>query len=125
MKLVVIIPALNEEATIGGVVGRVPVSIPGISQIERVVIDDGSRDGTAACAQEAGASVVRHPENRGVGEAFRTGVEEALRRGADIVVNMDGDGQFRPEDIPRLVRPILAGEAGFVTCTRFGDPERV
>ena len=122
MKLVVIIPAFNEDATIHDVVARVPRSIQDVDQIDVIVVDDGSSDTTPTQAQAAGADVVRHTENRGVGAAFQSGVEEALRRGADIVVNMDGDGQFRPEDIPQLIRPILDDRAGFVTCTRFGDP---
>ena len=122
MKLVVIIPTFNEDATIQDIVARVPQRIEDVDQIEVIVIDDGSNDATAPRAQTAGASVIRHGENRGVGAAFQSGVEEALRRGADIVVNIDGDGQFRPEDIPQLIRPILDDGAGFATCTRFGDP---
>lgn len=122
MKLVVIIPALNEAATIADVVGSVPTAVPGISRVEVVVVDDGSSDDTAAKARAAGADVIRHATNRGVGVAFATGVRAALERGADVVVNMDGDGQFNPQDIPRLIEPILAGRAGFVSCTRFADP---
>ena len=122
MKLVVIIPALNEAATIAGVIQRIPARIHGITRCETIVVDDGSSDSTAEEARAAGARVVQHPLNRGVGAAFKTGVEAALEAGADIVVNMDADGQFRPEDIPRLIAPILAGKAGFVTCTRFADP---
>ncbi len=125
MRLVVIIPALNEQATIADVVRRVPRTIDGVDSVDVVVIDDGSTDATGEHARSAGASVVRHQRNQGVGAAFKTGVQAALTRGADLVVNMDGDGQFRPEDIPRLLAPILAGEAGFVSCTRFADPKLV
>jgi glycosyltransferase involved in cell wall biosynthesis len=125
MKLVVIIPALNESAIIADVIGRVPRLIEGIDTVEVVVVDDGSTDATAEHARSAGALVISHGRNRGVGAAFKTGVAEALRRGADLVVNMDGDGQFRPEDIPRLIRPILEEDAGFVTCTRFADRARI
>jgi len=124
-RLVVIIPALNEEATIRDVIGRVPASMEGVSSIEVIVVDDGSTDRTAEYAREAGARVVSHPDNRGVGAAFATGIDAALRGGADVIVNMDGDGQFRPEDIPALVRPVLEGGYGFVTCTRFGNPDYV
>ncbi len=122
MKLVVIIPALNEEVTIGDVVRRVPRSLPNLERIETVVIDDGSTDDTATRAAAAGAIVIRHALTQGVGAAFGTGVKSALEHGADLVVNMDGDGQFRPEDIPELLRPILDDGAGFVTCTRFAGP---
>ena len=125
MKLVVIIPALNEAATIADVVRRVPRAIERIDQVEVLVIDDGSSDATASVARAGGASVVSHERNQGVGAAFKTGVSEALRRGADVAVNMDGDGQFHPEDIPRLIEPIFCHGAGFVTCTRFADPALV
>lgn len=125
MKLIVIIPALNEVATIGDVVRRVPRQVAGVSQVEVIVIDDGSTDGTADAAREAGALVVRHTRNEGVGAAFATGVRTALERQADIVVNMDGDGQFQPEDIPQLIGPIFDDGVGFVTCSRFADPDNV
>ncbi|MEW6249748.1 MAG: glycosyltransferase family 2 protein [Planctomycetota bacterium] len=122
MKLVVVIPALNEQATIGEVVARIPAVIPGVDETEILVVDDGSTDATAEYARAAGAAVVSHQRNEGVGAAFASGVAAALQRGADLVVNMDGDGQFRPEDIPALIRPILEDHAGFVTCSRFRDP---
>jgi len=123
--LVVVIPALDEEATIREVIERIPVAIEGVSSIEVVVVDDGSSDRTAELARQAGAMVVSHPTNRGVGAAFATGIDAALRLGADVIVNMDGDGQFSPEDIPELVRPIIEDGYGFVTCTRFGNPDYV
>jgi len=86
-------------------------------------VDDGSTDATAERARQAGAEVVRHADNLGVGVAFATGVDAALRRGADVIVNIDGDGQFDPADIPALIEPVLSGEYGFVTCTRFGRPD--
>lgn len=122
-KLVVIIPALNEEQTIGTVIAGVPKKIAGISSLEIVVIDDGSRDHTATLARSAGAEVIRHKQNRGLGAAFRTGLNEALRRGADIIVNMDSDGQFDARDIPALITQIQHGMADFVTATRFARPE--
>jgi glycosyltransferase involved in cell wall biosynthesis len=125
LRLVAIMPALNEEATIADVIGRVPASIEGIGCVEIVVVDDGSTDATARLARQAGAHVVSHPENRGVGAAFATGIDAALKLGADVIVNMDSDGQFNPADIPALVRPILDDGYGFVTCTRFGNPEYV
>jgi glycosyltransferase involved in cell wall biosynthesis len=125
MKLAIIIPALNEGATIGDVVRRSPRDIPGVDAVEVIVIDDGSTDDTAEAARLAGADVISHSRNEGVGAAFATGVRAALERQVDLVVNMDGDGQFQPEDIPRLIRPILEEGAGFVTCSRFADPNYV
>jgi glycosyltransferase involved in cell wall biosynthesis len=125
LHLVVIMPALNEEATVAEVIRRVPRQFPGVEAVDVVVIDDGSKDRTADLARQAGAHVVRHPYNMGVGAAFATGVDAALRRGADIIVNMDSDGQFSPEDIPALVRPIIEEGYGFVTCTRFSNRDYV
>jgi len=117
--LVVILPALNEEKTVGTVIGRIPREIPGVGRLSVIVIDDGSTDATARLAEEAGAAVCRHPTNRGVGASFRTGIAAALDAGADVIVNMDADGQFDPADIPALIRPVLDGRADMTTCTRF------
>ena len=125
MKLIVVIPALDEEATIEPVIRGIPGRIDGIDQVEVLVVDDGSSDRTAELARAAGARVAQHGENRGVGAAFATGLRGALDRGADLIVNMDGDGQFDPGDIPELIRPVLDGTAGFVTCTRFGRRDYV
>jgi glycosyltransferase involved in cell wall biosynthesis len=122
MKLVVTIPALNEEKTIALVVTGVPRAIPGISETEVIVVNDGSTDRTAEIAERAGAVVVTLRARPGLGTVFRTGIERAMRRGADVIVNIDGDGQFDPRDIPKLVAPLLADEADFVTCSRFADP---
>ncbi|MCG8586544.1 MAG: glycosyltransferase family 2 protein [Pirellulales bacterium] len=123
--LVVVLPALNESATIRQVLERIPRHIDGIDAIQTVVVDDGSTDDTAELAEAAGAVVVRHPHNLGVGAAFASGLDEALGLGADVIVNMDADGQFRPEDIPALIDPILRKGYGFVTCTRFADAGKV
>lgn len=118
-KLIIIIPALNEEKTISSVIRAIPSSLAGINACEVVVIDDGSTDATARAAQAAGADVIHHAVPRGVGAAFHTGLREALRRGADIIVNIDADGQFDPTDIPKLIQPILDNKFDFVTTTRF------
>lgn len=123
MKLCVMMPALNEEATIVDVIQRIPKEIPGISETVVVVVDDGSTDGTSRQAREAGALVVRHPQNRGVGAAFQSGVRKALDLEADLLVNIDSDGQFDPHDIPKLIGPLLSGQAGFVTASRFLEKE--
>jgi glycosyltransferase involved in cell wall biosynthesis len=119
VKLVVIIPAFNEEATLGEVIGSIPRQIESIDEVQVIVSDDGSTDQTSEIANRAGAMVISHRQNRGVGAAFRTGIRSALEAGADIIVNMDADGQFNPSDIPQLVQPILDGEADMTTCTRF------
>ena len=125
MKLCVVIPALNEQATIVSVIEGIPRDIPGIREVAIVVVDDGSTDDTAALARQAGALIVRHSENRGVGAAFQTGVEKALELGADLMVNIDADGQFNPRDIPTLVEPLLRREAQFVSASRFMNKELV
>lgn len=125
MKLAVILPALNEEKTIGAVLDGVPSVIPGVTAVEKIVIDDGSTDRTSQLAREHGARVVRHSENRGVGAAFAAGLDAALVSGADLIVNMDSDGQFNPADIPKLIQPLLEDKADFATCTRFAQRELV
>lgn len=122
-RLVVIIPALNEEKTIKDVIQSIPKNIAGINEVAVVVVDDGSSDRTAAEAAQAGAFVVHHAINMGVGAAFQTGLKEALYRCADVIVNMDADAQFNPTDIPTLIAPILNGTASFVTASRFAKPE--
>src|SRR3978361_758668 len=122
MKLVVTIPALNEEKTIGDVVRGVPRAIPGVQETEVIVMNDGSTDRTASEAIAAGALVITLKGGGGLGTVFRTGLERAMRRGADIIVNIDGDGQFNPQDIRKLVQPLIDDQADFVTCSRFADP---
>jgi glycosyltransferase involved in cell wall biosynthesis len=123
--LVVILPCFNEEKTIGKVVSSIPKQISGIDKMDILVIDDGSTDDTVQEAIKSGAKVVSHSQNRGVGAAFQTGIQQALGMGAHIVINMDGDGQFNPEDIPKLLEPILKNHADFVTASRFKDSSLV
>jgi len=123
MKLVIIIPALNEAKTIGTVIQAIPKHFDGINQTEIIVVDDGSTDQTVTTAQHNGATVVRHQQNMGVGAAFHTGIRAALEADADIIVNIDADGQFNPLDISTLIKPIQNGTAGFVTASRFAKKE--
>ncbi len=125
MKLVIIIPALNEEKTIVSIISGIPQRISNVSSSEVIVVDDGSTDQTAQLARQAGAHVVQHHKNLGVGAAFQTGIDKALERGANIIVNIDADGQFNPADIPALIAPIVRGEAQFATASRFATPETV
>ena len=120
MKLVVTIPAYNEESTIGRVIRDVPRIIKGVSRVEVLVINDGSLDGTAKAAKTAGADrIVSHTHNLGLGNAFRTGLDNALGMGADIIVNIDADGQYVGSEIKDLIRPILEKKADMVLGSRF------
>ncbi len=119
-RICVILPAYNEEATIASTLEAMP---PYVDHV--VVVDDGSRDATAEIAARLGARVVKHERNRGVGAAFNSGIRTAHETGADIVVNMDADGQFNPTDISKLLDPIVEGRAAFATASRFMDPRIV
>lgn len=123
--LFVLVPALNEEATVAAVVrGALALATPELA-VRVAVVNDGSTDRTAAVAAAAGADVITFPVNQGLGKVLRTGLAHALSGGADLVVNIDGDGQFDPADIRQLIAPLLAGEADFVTASRFADPALV
>lgn len=121
MNVVVYLPALNEAETIGAVLDGIPSRLPGIDSIRTIVVDDGSTDATGAIARRHGATVVRHGRNLGTGRTFVSGVSAALRAGADIIVSMDADGQFRGEDVAQLIAPISEGRADVVLCSRFKD----
>lgn len=119
MRVVVQVPCLNEEATLGSVLDSIPRSIPGATSVEIVVIDDGSSDRTVAVARDHGADhVISHARTMGLARSFRDGVDFALSIGADIVVNTDGDNQYPQERIPDLVAPLLSGEADIVIADR-------
>jgi len=120
MKLVVIIPAYNEEKTVGSVVREIPDQISGVESTEILVVNDGSTDETVSAAERAGAhKILSHKANLGLGVSFRDGINCALDMRADVIVNIDADGQFNPKDILPLIEPILKGEADFVTASRF------
>jgi len=119
MKLVIQIPCLNEEQTLPQTVRDLPKSIPGIDQIEILVVDDGSTDRTVAVAEALGVHhILRLGRHRGLARAFTMGLEEALSLGADIIVNTDGDNQYAGADISELVKPILEGHADMVVGCR-------
>ena len=119
MKLIIQIPCYNEAETLPATVAELPREVPGFDRVEYLAIDDGSRDGTARVAREAGVHhIVRFPRNRGLARAFMAGVDACLRLGADVIVNTDADNQYDARDIPALVAPILEGRAQMVIGDR-------
>ncbi|HNP73653.1 MAG TPA: glycosyltransferase family 2 protein [Kouleothrix sp.] len=119
MKLIVQIPVLNEADTIAAVIRDIPRAIDGVDSVEVLIVDDGCTDDTVAIALHSGADfVVRHAGRKGLARAFQTGNDAALRLGADIIVNTDGDHQYPGSEIPRLIAPILAGAAEVVIGDR-------
>lgn len=119
LKLVIQIPCYNEEQTLPATLADLPRTVEGFSCVEWLVIDDGSEDNTSQVARDLGVDhVVRIPQNRGLANAFMTGLDASLRAGADVIVNTDADNQYDGTCIPRLVSPILAGEADLVIGER-------
>ncbi len=119
VKLIIQIPCYNEEGTLPLTFADLPRSLPGVDQIECLIVDDGSSDRTTEVAHALGIHhIVRHRRNRGLAAAFTTGLEAALAAGADIIVNTDADNQYCGQDIGRLVAPILSGQADIVVGDR-------
>ena len=122
MKLIIQIPCFDEEQTLPGTLADLPREIPGIETVEWLVIDDGSTDRTIEVAREGGVDhVVRLTNNKGLAAAFQAGLDACLKLGADVIVNTDADNQYSGEDIPKLVEPILAGQADMVIGDRKTD----
>ena len=115
--LAVVIPAYNEEPTVAGVIAGVPAQAGGLAT-EVIVVVDGAKDATAARAQAAGALVCEVPVNRGQGAALRLGYWLARARGAQIIVTIDADGQYEADEIAKVIEPIQAGRAEFVSGSR-------
>jgi glycosyltransferase involved in cell wall biosynthesis len=117
-EILIIVPAYDEEGGIRKVLRKVPKKLLGY-EVKTVVVDDGSTDATEAIALEEGWPVVSHVVNRGQGDALRTGFAIAQLERAEVVINLDADGQYKPEEIERLVKPIIDGKADFVLGSRF------
>ncbi len=119
MKLIIQIPCLNEEETLPITVRDLPREVPGFDAVEWLVIDDGSTDRTVAGARELGvAPIVRRTNNKGLASGFQAGLDACLKLGADVIVNTDADNQYDGRDIPKLVAPIVAGNADMVVGDR-------
>jgi glycosyltransferase involved in cell wall biosynthesis len=119
LKLVIQIPAYNEEKTLAAALAALPKRVAGFDSVETLVIDDGSSDSTVDVARRAGADhVVRLLNHRGLATAFTAGIDASLRLGADVIVNTDADNQYEANDIPKLVAPIVAGRAEVVIGDR-------
>ncbi len=124
-KLLIIIPAFNEEDKIGEVIKKIPVNIDGIDLIKILVINDGSTDRTSGIARKLGIEVIDNHKNMGVGFSFGRGLNYAVDNGFDLMVSIDGDDQFDPAGILRLLKPILEENAEFVTASRFIDKKTI
>ncbi|MFH1781732.1 MAG: glycosyltransferase family 2 protein [Patescibacteria group bacterium] len=119
MKLIVNIPCYNEEENSATVIKEIPREIPGIDKVEVLIMDDGSKDRTIQVAREAGADyIISHKTNLGLATTFRDALEEAICRGADIIVNTDGDNHYDQSKIPELIKPILEKRADIVIGSR-------
>ena len=120
MKLVVIVPAYNEEKTIGELILGIPKKISGFDKIEVLVVNDGSQDKTVDYAMNAGADkIVSHPTNLGMGETFMTGIRNCIAMNADVAVIIDADLQFDPKDIPKLTVPIINNQLDVALGSRW------
>lgn len=119
-KVIVFLPAFNEEESIGEVIENIPRSFAGADKVEVLVIDDGSTDQTVSEAKKAGADhILSFEKNRGLGAAVRKGMEECYRMGADVGVMIDADGEYPAWQIPDIVKPILNGETDYTMGSRF------
>ena len=119
MKLIIQIPCFKEEDTLPSTLGDLPREVEGFDVVEWLVIDDGSPDRTVEVAREHGVDhIVRLTNNKGLAYAFQAGLDAALKLGADVIVNTDGDNQYNAADIPKLVAPVLRGDADMVVGDR-------
>jgi glycosyltransferase involved in cell wall biosynthesis len=121
-KLLIAIPAYNEEPTVASVVSGLPRAMDGVDRIDVLVVDDGSTDRTADAASRAGARVLSHGRNLGLGAAFRSSLGYARENGYRWMVTLDADGQFSPASVPRVAAAVLEDRADLATASRFADP---
>jgi glycosyltransferase involved in cell wall biosynthesis len=122
MKLIIQIPCFNEEAQLPNTLSHLPRTLEGFETVEWLIIDDGSSDATIATAKAHGVNhIVRLTNHKGLAAAFQAGMDAALKLGADVIVNTDADNQYEGADIPKLVAPILRGEADMVIGDRGVD----
>jgi len=122
MKLIINIPAYNEEEKIAETIKKIPRTFSGVDEVLIQVIDDGSIDKTVEKARAAGADlIVSYKPNRRLAYSFKRAIENSLENGADIMVNIDADGQFDPSEIVKLISPIINGQADMVIGNRFGE----
>ncbi|MEQ8469047.1 glycosyltransferase family 2 protein [Coleofasciculus sp. E1-EBD-02] len=119
MKLIIQIPCYNEEATLGLTLSELPRQVPGVDTVEWLIINDGSLDRTVEVAKACGVDhIVSFDHNQGLAKGFMAGIEACLKAGADIIVNTDADNQYCAADIPKLIEPILQGQAEIVIGAR-------
>src|ERR687896_38768 len=119
MKLIIQIPCLNEEETLPVTLRDLPRELPGFDSVEWLIIDDGSTDRTIEVAREQGVDhIVRLTNNKGLATGFQAGLDACLKLGADVIVNTDADNQYCAADIPKLLAPILRGDADMVVGDR-------
>src|ERR671927_411570 len=119
MKLIIQIPCFNEEDQLPATLADLPREVPGVDEVEWLVIDDGSSDRTIEVARENGVDhIVRLTNNKGLAAGFQAGLDACLKLGADVIVNTDADNQYCAADIPKLVEPIVAGRADLVVGDR-------
>jgi glycosyltransferase involved in cell wall biosynthesis len=116
MKILAIIPALNEDETLRGVIQGIRTFLP---HADILVVNDGSTDATSDIARDEGVLVLEHPYNMGIGATMQTGFLHALRNGYDVAIQVDGDGQHNPEFLPSLIQPILVGKSNVVIGSRY------
>lgn len=120
-KLIIYMPALNEGKTILKVINSIPKTIDGFNMIEILVVNDGSSDHTVSEAKKGGATVLSHNKNKGLGDAFQTAINYALKKNTDILVSIDADGQFDVNQIPQMLAPIINNQADFCIGIRFSN----